>query len=118
MHHRARLRRRRVKVEGGRSLRQERERGLVIHAVGDSEHDVALSRHEFGVGAGAAVRDDTLAGVRPDPSNLATRHQRQRRLEDVLILARVEIAKVHARAVHRDQNVFRPRDGLLDFDRQ
>ena len=67
-------------------------------------------RDVLGVAAGAAQRDDALAGVGAHAGDLGAGDQRQRRSREVGVVALVGVGEVHARAGDLDQHL--PGPGL------
>ena len=98
-----------VEMPRGRALHDQRERRGVIDAVGNREDTVLGRRGVLRVAALADERHDALAAVLAHAGDLAAGDQRQRRLLDVGVGARVRVGEVHARERHPDQRLARGR---------
>ena len=97
--------RRAVQVPRGQALDEQRQRGAVVHAVGDREGQRLGRRRVLGVAAGAAEGDDALAGVLAHAGHLAARHERQLLGREVVVAALVGVGEVHTRARDPDEDL-------------
>src|SRR5437588_7172740 len=100
-----------VEVPGRRPLDDQRKRGAVLEPVGNREDVLGGCGRVLGVAARADQSHHALAGVLADARHLAARDERERRLLDVGVRARMRVGEVHAGPCHLDQDLPRARDG-------
>ena len=103
-------------MPGGQALEHERERGLVVDAVGDRERQRARRDRVLGVAARAAQRDDALAGVLAHARDLRAGHERQLVLGEVRVRAPVRVGEVQPRAGDADEDLAAARLGDRQLD--